>query len=187
LQIHSQAKRFCPEALSFLHALLLTALPPKSPAKRHSLWGAVPAYLKDQVGSQQWLFTKQNKPPENGTSSRTAKDKGNGKGAPRERSGDHTEAPPTGSGLAALDLVSLLSADLGEDLATVEHKQSLLAAALETLGGFVRLYKGLLSFPELFGPLGRTLEALREEIVRPEALQVSVKKELSSFLHFRVV
>lgn len=103
-----------------------------------------------------------------------------------EAHGDRTEAASPSLESEALDLVSILSGGPSlQEFGSDHWKQSLLAAVLETLGGFVRLYKGLPSFPELFRPVEVTLEVLMKEVLRSESLKVSIESlRYSSFLTF---
>lgn len=61
LTMASQGRRFCPEAIFFLHALLRTALPEKKKEGKKLPFQGVPLYMEEQVGSQHWLFPEETK------------------------------------------------------------------------------------------------------------------------------
>ncbi|CAI5473376.1 unnamed protein product [Closterium sp. Yama58-4] len=195
LNMVSQSRRFVPEALNFLHALLWSAV---APALKPVKPKGVPRYMLLQVCSQQWLWA----PCGNGTNHRKRKrepleDKPEALDFDRIFLGPSSTAPTTTT-TAANPFVStnstvdanqspsaspaapptLLGVE-GSAAGTVAEayfssdvfRLSLLLAVLKTLRSFALLYRPMQPFPEIFSPFLPTLAALAESGQLPEEIE----------------
>ncbi|CAI5984434.1 unnamed protein product [Closterium sp. NIES-64] len=194
LNMVSQSRRFVPEALNFLHALLWSAV---APALKPVKPKGVPRYMLLQVCSQQWLWA----PCGDGSNHRKRKrepleDKPEaldfdriflGPSCPSSTSGT-TEtttsttanpfvskaspsaspaAPPTLLGVEGSAAGTVAEAYFGSDV----FRLSLLLAVLKTLRSFALLYRPMQPFPEIFAPFLPTLAALAESGQLPEEIE----------------
>ncbi|KAG0589628.1 hypothetical protein KC19_1G034800 [Ceratodon purpureus] len=140
LSVMRPAKRFCPEALSFLQALLLSALPKMSRSKGlPDVALHCPSHLVEFVASKQWLQVSR--------ASTVAAD---------------VQPLDFISLLTADSSATIFESD--------SFKVGILYSVMKTLSGFVEVYSNILSFPEVFSPFVSLLEALKKENVLPEAL-----------------
>ncbi|KAM7487525.1 hypothetical protein LguiB_025009 [Lonicera macranthoides] len=76
--------------------------------------------------------------------------------------------------ISPLDFLALI--DLPEDspyFNSDNFRASMLAAVIETLRGFVNIYEGFNSFPEIFMPISKLLLGLEEYV--PDALKVKIR------------
>ncbi|KAK6116411.1 hypothetical protein DH2020_049873 [Rehmannia glutinosa] len=78
--------------------------------------------------------------------------------------------------ISSLDFLTLM--DLPDDspyFASDKFRASILSAIIGNLKGFVNIYEGFKSFPEIFLPVSKILHGLAEEDLIPDALKVEIK------------
>ncbi|CAI7741106.1 unnamed protein product [Closterium sp. NIES-54] len=194
LNMVSQSRRFVPEALNFLHALLWSAV---APALKPVKPKGVPRYMLLQVCSQQWLWApcgdgsnhrkRKREPLEDqpqaldfdriflgpscpsntpSTAETTTSTTANPFVSKASPSASPA-APPTLLGVEGSAAGTVAEAYFGSDV----FRLSLLLAVLKTLRSFALLYRPMQPFPEIFAPFLPTLAALAESGQLPEEIE----------------
>ncbi|XP_061340797.1 uncharacterized protein LOC133287248 isoform X2 [Gastrolobium bilobum] len=78
--------------------------------------------------------------------------------------------------------------DMPEDssfFTSVNFRASVLVAAVETLQGYINIYEGLSSFPEIFLPILRLLLEIAEQKTMPDALRDKIK-DVAELINLKV-
>ncbi|GBG69440.1 hypothetical protein CBR_g4135 [Chara braunii] len=137
LSVCGQGKRFCPEAINFLHSLLQTGLPDADQYSGGDQNAAPGPQLKSVsqllVCTRPWLKLE-------------------------DPSNAMKEVKP-------LDFVAVLGSAEDNPIPPSENfRASLMVAALKCLHGFVRIYRDLSPFPEIFSPVLHTLRELKPAV-----------------------
>ncbi|CAM6038551.1 unnamed protein product [Sphagnum compactum] len=141
LSVMRPAHRFCPEALNFLHALLLSTVPIANHSEgAQDLTKQCPVGLFNFVVSSPWLRLSTRGSPE-------------------------VELQPLDI------LALLVADDSSPIFESDSFRVGILGSVLQTLNGFAGIYKDLMSFPEVFSPFLSVLETIPKENALPEALQ----------------
>jgi nucleolar protein 14 len=141
LSVMRPACRFCPEALNFLHALLLSTVPNANHSEgAQDLTKQCPVDLFNFVVSSPWLRLSTRGSPE-------------------------VELQPLDI------LALLVADDSSPIFESDSFRVGILGSVLQTLNGFAGIYKDLMSFPEVFSPFLSVLDTIPKENALPEALQ----------------